>query len=135
MFEPRPRASLTPTNTPPLPGLLLRPPRHPKQTLPKQPQHHPRPLLGPASRLLRRLPPRLSRPRQLDPAPLRLQSHFHLGLVLVRRRISGGLALHFVQVVWGLLRGDFYYWKWVGEFGDGGESVHYGLWAAEVLGD
>jgi hypothetical protein len=79
----------------PTPGLLLRPPRHPKQTLPKHPQHHARPLLRSTSRLLRRLPPRLARPRQLDPAPLRLQSNFHLGPVSLRHRISRSLALHF----------------------------------------
>lgn len=97
-FESEPRASLpTPADPPfPFPGLLLRPPRHPKQTLPKQSQHHPRPLLGSPSRLLRRLPARLPRPRQLDPAPLRLQSDFHLGPLLIRRRIARRLALHLV---------------------------------------
>jgi hypothetical protein len=119
----------------PSPGLLLRPPRHPKQTLPKHPQHHARPLLGPASRLLWCLPARFSRSRQLDPAPLWLQSDFHLGPMPIWRRISCGLALHFEQVFWRVLCGDFHYWEWAGEFGDRREPVYYGLWAAEVFGD
>lgn len=122
--------------TPNLPtGLLLRPPRHSKQTLPKLPKHHPCALLRSASRLLRRIPSRLAWSRQLDPAPLWLQSNFHLGPVLVWYRIARGMALHFEQIFWGFLRGDFHYWEWFGQFGDSGESVYYGVWAAEVFGD
>lgn len=126
------RTMLTPTL---FPGLLLRPSRHSKQTLPKQPKHHPRALLRFASSLLRCIPSRFARPRQLDPAPLRLQSDVYLGPVSVRHRISGGMAVHPESFLWGLLRGDLHHWKRFGEFGDCGEPVYYRLWTAEVFGD
>lgn len=128
-------SSLPTELTPSLPGLLLRPPRHSEQTLPKLPQHHPRALIRLASRVLRRLPPRIARPRQLDPPALWLQSDFYLGLVLVWRRQSDRLALYLESVFWRFLCGYFCHWKWTGQFGDGGQSVYYRLWTAEVFGD
>lgn len=84
-----------PSNNPLLPlGLLLRPPRHPQQTLPKHPRNHTRAILRLASRLLRRLPTRIPGPRQLAATPLRLQSRLHLGTVFVRHWSPRGVAVH-----------------------------------------
>lgn len=125
-----------PSNNPLLPlGLLLRPPRHPQQTLPKHPRNHPRAILRLASRLLRRLPTRISGPRQLAATPLRLQSRLYLGIVFVRHWSPRGVAVHSAQVVWRVLRGNFHHWKWFGLARDGCESVYYRLWSAEVCGD
>lgn len=125
-----------PSNNPLLPlGLLLRPPRHPEQTLPKHPRNHSRAILRLASRLLRRLPARISGPRQLAATPLRLQSRLHLGIVFVRHWSPRGVAVHSAQVVWRVLRGNFHHWKWFGLARDGCESVYYCLWSAEVCGD
>lgn len=125
-----------PSNNPLLPlGLLLRPPRHTQQTLPKHPRNHSRAILRLASRLLRRLPARISGPRQLAATPLRLQSRLHLGIVFVRHWGPRGVAVHSAQVVWRVLRGNFHHWKWFGLARDGCESVYYCLWSAEVCGD
>lgn len=134
-FHPLLRPPL-PSNNPLLPlGLLLRPPRHPQQTLPKHPRNHSRAILRLASRLLRRLPTRISGPRQLATTPLRLQSRLHLGAVFVRHWSPRGVAVHSAQVVWRVLRCNFHHWKWFGLARDGCESVYYCLWTAEVCGD
>lgn len=101
----------------PHPGFQLRPPRHPQQTLPKHPRHHQSPLIRPASSILRRLSSRLilARSRELDTPTIRLQSLLHLGSLLIRRRSPGGLAVHSVPDVWGILRRDIHNWERIGE--------------------
>lgn len=125
-----------PSNNPLLPlGLLLRPPRHTQQTLPKHPRNHSRAILRLASRLLRRLPTRIPGPRQLATTPLRLQSRLYLGAMFVWHWSPRGVAVHSAQVVWRVLRCNFHHWKWFGLARDGCESVYYRLWSAEVCGD
>ena len=115
-------------------GLLLRPPRHPKQTLPRLPLHLPRPLLRPPSRLLRRLPPRLPRPRKLPPPPLRLQTRLHLGPLPLRPRRPHRLALPRKRQFRRLLRRHLHHRQWVGGSRNSGESVYYCLRTAAVCG-
>jgi hypothetical protein len=127
-----PSMSLTTLQKLTTPGLLLRPHRHSKQALPRNPRHHAQSLFRPASRILRRLPARLPRPRKLDPAPLWLPNGFHLGSLPLRRRVFNRVAVSSASIVWWILRRDLHHWEWPRELGNGGKSVFDGLWAAEV---
>lgn len=111
----------TPLLTPP--GLLLRPHRHPKQAFPRDPWYNPLALSWSASRLLWRIPLSFPGPRELDPAPLGLQSVLHLGFVAVWRGCATSLAVPGVSLFRWFLCCDVCDWEWVGEFGDGGESI------------
>ena len=93
------------------PGLLLRPPRHSQQALPKHLGHHQSSLVRPSSRLLRRLPSRLARPRQLVASTLRLQNRLHLGSLPIRCGSSHSMALHPTPQLRRFLRCNLHHWK------------------------
>lgn len=114
------------------PGLLLRSPRHPQQALPRNPRHYSIPLLRPPSRLLRRLPARLPRPRKLDPPPLRLQGRLHLGSRPLRHRLPDCLALHSTPLLRRLLRRYIRYWQRPWFARNSCESVHHCLRSSAV---
>jgi hypothetical protein len=106
------------SNIPSHKGFLIRPHRHPQQALPRLPPHNKVALLRPSSRLLRRLSASFSGPCQLDPQTLWVQGVLYLGTMLVWCWQSDRMAVSVEEKFWGVLREYFYYWEWLGQFGN-----------------